>query len=158
MILVTTGTNGAAFDRLLRAVDRLGGDERVVVQHGPSTLRPRNSDCFDYVSFPELVELVQQARVVITHAGVGSILVALMNEKKPIVVPRLPGFHEIVDNHQRDLARKLSSAGLVTLVEDVERIAEAVDGASRTNGSNGRRTTALADDLGRYLDDLISAR
>ena len=157
MILVTTGTNGAPFDRLLRAVELLPAGEPVVVQHGPSSLRPPGCDCVDYVSFSKLVELVQDAQLVITHAGVGSILVALMNGKRPVVVPRLPRFGEIVDDHQFDLARKLSDADLITLVEDVDQIGEVVATAPKATGApNGVRSTALADDLGRYLRSLGS--
>lgn len=158
MILVTTGTNGAPFDRLIEAVERLPRDERLVVQHGPSTLRPPGSECFEYVSFSELVELVREARVVITHGGVGSILVALMNDKKPIVVPRLPAFREIVDGHQRDLSRKLSEAGLITLVEDVSRMGDAVAAEVRANGARGAPAMSLVEDLGGYLREVVGQR
>ncbi len=100
MILVTTGTNAPAFDRLLRAVEHFDNGESLVVQHGPSKLRPPGATCVDYLAFDQFVELVREARVVITHAGVGSILITLMNGKRPIVVPRLARFGEHVDDHQ----------------------------------------------------------
>src|SRR5262249_9535034 len=53
MILVTTGTNAPAFDRLLRAVGELDVDEPVVVQHGPSIVRPPGATCLEYISFDE---------------------------------------------------------------------------------------------------------
>src|SRR3989442_5847956 len=126
MILVTTGTNGVAFDRLLRAVGAIETEEPLVVQHGPSSLRPSGARCVDYVSFAELVEFVQEARVVVCHGGVGSILVALINGKRPVVVPRLARYGEVVDDHQLELGQRLSEAGLVTLVEDVVRLPEFV--------------------------------
>ena len=46
----------------------------VVVQHGPRTLRPSSATAWTTCSFDRFVELVQGARVVVTHAGVGSIL------------------------------------------------------------------------------------
>ncbi len=62
----------------------------------------------------------------ITHAGVGSILITLMNGKRPIVVPRLARFREHVDDHQLELARRLSEIGVVRLVEDLDHLVRAV--------------------------------
>ncbi len=124
MILVTTGTNAPAFDRLLQEVEAMDIDEAVVVQHGPSALRPAGATCVDYVSFDRFVELVREARIVVTHAGVGSILVTLMNGKRPFVVPRLARFGEHVDDHQLELGRRLSEIGVVELIEDPSQTRE----------------------------------
>ena len=152
MILVTTGTNGVAFDRLLRAVDAIETEEPMVVQHGPSSLRPRRATCVDYVSFDELVELVREARLVVSHGGVGSILVALTNEKRPLVVPRLARFGEVVDDHQLELARKLAGVGLVTLGEDVGLLPQLVLSTNpRLIARNEASSTDLVVDLRGYL-------
>jgi UDP-N-acetylglucosamine transferase subunit ALG13 len=155
MILVTTGTNGEPFDRLLREVEAIG-DEPVVVQHGPSTLRPTRASCFDYVPFSKLVELVRDARVVVTHGGVGSILIALTHGKHPLVVPRLARLGEAVDDHQLELARRLDAEGLATLVDDVARIPELVRHASSGSETSAQASPALLDDLRGYLSDVIS--
>jgi UDP-N-acetylglucosamine transferase subunit ALG13 len=126
MILVTTGTTARPFDRLLRQVAELEFDERVVVQHGASSVKPAKAVCLDYVSFDRFVELVREARVIVTHAGVGSILVTLMNGKRPCVVPRLAHFGEAVDDHQLELARRLTEMGIVTLVEDPGQLNDAL--------------------------------
>src|SRR4051812_17389504 len=100
MIFVTVGSSMIAFDRLLRAVDELAVDERLVVQHGASTIEPANAECVDVLSFESFVALVKDARVLVTHAGVGSILTALGEHKRPIVVPRRQMYGEAVDDHQ----------------------------------------------------------
>jgi len=152
VILVTTGTNGAPFDRLLEAVGAIRADEPLVVQHGPSHLRPAGATCVDYVSFAELVRLVREARVVVCHGGVGSILVSTLNGRRPLVVPRLARFGEVVDDHQLDLARRLDRAGLVRLVEDVSRLPELVElEPPPAQRANGLPATGLADDLRSYL-------
>jgi UDP-N-acetylglucosamine transferase subunit ALG13 len=81
MILVTTGSSGGPFDRLLATVDRFGIDEEIVVQHGPSSLRPQGATCVDFVPFEQLRRLVSHARVVVSHAGVGSILLCLSSSR-----------------------------------------------------------------------------
>ncbi len=157
MILVTTGTNGPAFDRLLAQLDRVDG-EPLVVQHGPSKLRPPGATCFEYVTFPRLVELVREARVVVTHAGVGTILVALMNGKRPLVVPRLQRFGEAVDDHQLELSRRLAEQGLVTLVEDPDDLPAKV--AEDRGDVDFRSSTdhGLVADLRGYLDSVTDGR
>ena len=129
MIFVTVGTNEAPFDRLVSGVSGLAGREEVVVQHGASAVRPEGATCIDFLPFDELVELVRRARVVVTHAGVGSIMVALSQGKRPIVVPRLGRFGEAVDDHQVTFARRLSERGLVTVVDDPSLLPSAIDDA-----------------------------
>jgi UDP-N-acetylglucosamine transferase subunit ALG13 len=122
MIFVSVGTNEARFDRLLRAVESLGADEEVVVQHGPSDVRPAGAVCVDYLSFEEMTDHLARARVAVLHAGVGSVLAALASGTRPVVVPRLERFGEAVDDHQVGYARRLHEEGLLVLVEELERL------------------------------------
>ena len=116
MIFVTVGASGYPFDRLIQAVEALDLDEEIVVQHGASAIKPRNSACFAFMPFEQVVAHVRAARAVVTHAGIGSILVAASNGKCPVVVPRRSRFAEAVYNHQIGAVRKLAEAGLVRLV------------------------------------------
>jgi UDP-N-acetylglucosamine transferase subunit ALG13 len=153
VILVTTGTNGSSFDRLLAEVAGLGVAEELVVQYGPSTIRPANAVCVPYMSFSELRDRVREARVVITHGGVGSILLSIMNGKRPIVVPRLARYGEAVDDHQLGLTRRLAESGFVTLAEDTTRLISMVDGLE-PQIQHGERILAgpLSTDLASYVD------
>jgi UDP-N-acetylglucosamine transferase subunit ALG13 len=155
VILVTTGTNGSPFDRLLCAVGELSVDEELVVQHGPSTLRANGASHTSYLPFADLEALVRRARLVITHGGVGSILLTLMNRRRPVVVPRLARHGEAIDDHQLVLARRLEELGLVTLVTDVSALAgtlASVDpdlGETRVDGAE-----SLAGDVKAFIDSI----
>jgi UDP-N-acetylglucosamine transferase subunit ALG13 len=156
MILVTTGTNGAPFDRLLLEVDAVESDEPLVVQHGPSRVRPRAATCVAYLPFGDLVEHVRRARVVITHGGVGSVVVALMNGRRPLVVPRIASFGEAVDDHQLVFGQRLAETGLVTLVADPARLREALQsGACYAAAPRLPGAGPLADDLAAYLQSVV---
>ena len=148
MIFVTVGTNEAPFDRLVRAIDCLRADEEVVAQCGPSSHRPARAVSVDFLAFEDLVELVRRARIVVTHAGVGSTMVALANGKRPVVVPRLRRYGEAVDDHQLPFARRLAERGLVTLVEDPAGLPETL-GAARDEAI---RASVVPD--GRLVEDL----
>jgi UDP-N-acetylglucosamine--N-acetylmuramyl-(pentapeptide) pyrophosphoryl-undecaprenol N-acetylglucosamine transferase len=126
MIFVSVGTNEARFDRLLHAVDGLGAGEELVVQHGPSPVRPTGATCVDFLSFEEMTDHLARARVAVLHAGVGSVLAALAAGTRPVVVPRLQRHGEAVDDHQVGFGRRLHEEGLVVLVEDPARLPDAV--------------------------------
>ena len=126
MIFVSVGTNEARFDRLLRAVDGLGAGEELVVQHGPSPVRPAGATCVDYLSFEQMTEHLARARVAVLHAGVGSVLAALASGTRPVVVPRLQRHGEAVDDHQVGFGRRLHEEGLVVFVEDPGQLPGAV--------------------------------
>jgi UDP-N-acetylglucosamine transferase subunit ALG13 len=118
VIVVTIGTNEQPFDRLVRAAAGIGGDEPLLVQHGASQEPHGRGEWVDFLPFDELERRVKDARVLVCHAGVGSIMLARRCGKRPIVMPRRHHLGEAVDDHQLPLARRLAEAGLVTLVED----------------------------------------
>jgi beta-1,4-N-acetylglucosaminyltransferase len=155
MIFVSVGTNEARFDRLLRAVAEVRLDEEIVVQHGHSARIERpNSVLVDFLSFEEIVAAIRRARVVVTHAGVGSVMVSLANGKRPVVVPRLKAFGEAVDDHQLQLGRRFAAAGLVTLVEDPDGLATALAG-EQPAAAIVPSASSLAADLTSFLEHAI---
>jgi UDP-N-acetylglucosamine transferase subunit ALG13 len=130
VIFVTVGTTHFQFDRLLAAVAALETDEELVVQRGPSRVPLGDARVIDFLSFDELNDHVRQADTVITHAGVGSIMVALSQGKRPIVVPRLQRFGEAVDDHQVQVATQLDRSGRVRAVLDLVDLERVVTSAT----------------------------
>jgi UDP-N-acetylglucosamine transferase subunit ALG13 len=126
MILVTVGTHEQPFDRLVEAAAALGDREHLIVQYGTSSITDGPGEWVDYMSFDELAEQARRARVVVSHAGVGSIVLARRYGHRPIIMPRRPHLGEHVDEHQMQLTRRLAEAGIVTVVEDAEQLAAAV--------------------------------
>ena len=53
----------------------------------------------------ELVAAVDQADVVVCHAGAGSLTMALAAGRCPVFVPRRVSVGEQIDDHQLELAR-----------------------------------------------------
>ena len=154
MILVTLGTQAFPFDRLLRGLE--GVDEELVVQGGGSTFRPAGATWFDYLEYPELLEHVRRARVVVSHAGVGSVMTVVAEGKRPVVVPRLHAYGEAVDDHQLPFARRLAAAGLVALVEDPAELPAALVETPSPPGSLAGEGGIVAD-LRAYLLEVAEA-
>jgi UDP-N-acetylglucosamine transferase subunit ALG13 len=163
VILVTVGTNEQPFDRLVRAAAQLDAtDDSLVVQHGASRVSHGRGRWVDFLPFDELAELIAAADVVVSHAGVGSIILACRQGKRPLVVPRRLHLREAVDDHQLTLARRLETSGMVELVEDEQdlpvrlaRRASGVDpGRAATAGLPGG--AALAHDIRCALRDMVA--
>ena len=158
MIFVSVGTNEARFDRLLEAVASLPFDEELLIQHGHSGHIDRpGAELVDFLTFDAMVDTIRAARVVVTHAGVGSVMVSVANGKRPLVVPRRKAFGEAVDDHQLQLGRRFAHAGLVTLVEDPAELGTAVASAQEAAEIVPSAST-LAADLSGYLEQLIPRR
>lgn len=161
MILVTTGTNEQAFDRLVRGGAAIEGDERLVIQYGSATVEHGRGEWVDFVGFDELAELMREARVVVCHAGAGSIMLARSCGRTPIVVPRRGDLGEAVDDHQLPLARRLHEAGLVVLVEDetllTQAVAQAEDSSAEAGVPGMPGASALAGELRQRLVSVRAA-
>ena len=117
MIFVTVGTHEQPFNRLIECVDDLKKNgiinEEVVMQTGYSTYEPKYCRWQKLFSYQEMLKLVGEARIVITHGGPSSFIMPLQIGKTPIVVPRRHEFNEHVNDHQVSFSkakRKLRGA------------------------------------------------
>jgi exopolysaccharide biosynthesis glucuronosyltransferase PssE len=126
MILVTIGTS-EPFERLLQALEGLPQSEEIVLQCGASSAAgPCWARRVEYLPVDELAHEMRLARAIVMHAGVGSIITALEQGRRPIVVPRLRSEGEAVDDHQVALGRRLEHLGHVRLVEDLSLLPDAI--------------------------------
>jgi UDP-N-acetylglucosamine transferase subunit ALG13 len=90
------------------------------------------------MQFPEMIESMEAADVVVCHAGAGSILCALRAGHTPVVVPRLKRYQETVDDHQVEFSRALAAEGKVIAVEDLDDLSAAVEGAPSRRSAEER--------------------
>lgn len=146
MIFVTVGTR-EPFDRLLLALSASPTDEDLVVQHGTSVTRLAGATNVDFLPYDEVVAYVRAARVVVTHAGVGSVLTALAHGRRPIVMPRSRSSGDAVDDHQQPFAERLAGAGLITLVHGPADLGDAIRRAGATDVPSRELDGALAAEL-----------
>ena len=129
MIFVTVGTHEQPFDRLIKAIDDLKADgtltEDVIIQTGYSTYIPKHCKWQKLFPYSQMVQLVNDARIVITHGGPSSFIMALQVGKRPIVVPRIQRYGEHVNDHQVVFCRKMAEYSKdIVLVEDITRLRE----------------------------------
>jgi UDP-N-acetylglucosamine transferase subunit ALG13 len=141
----TVGTSRLfPFDRLVRSSEAAGPSGTVLVQRGASTIRPDGAEVVDWLSFDALREQIGTAGAVVTHGGLGSVLLAVMLGHRPVVMPRRPELGESVDDHQVEFVRRLEREGLVTVAEGPADVARAL-------GERRRRTVPPAARPNRLL-------
>lgn len=113
-VLVTLGTiRPFGFNRVLQALDAELENDDVTWQVGESDYVPSHGRVVRSLARDELIALTEASDVVVSHAGVGSILASLSSGKVPVVVARQKAFNEHIDDHQFDIADLLDEKGLV---------------------------------------------
>jgi len=142
MIFATVGSAPVAFERLMRALAALPASE-LTVQHGPAC-PPPCARAYDFLPFGRIVELMHEADLVVSHAGVGSIMCALQAGHVPIVFARLRRHGETVDDHQAELAAQLARRGTVLVASDADELVAAVRAAPRRGKPEALRGAALS--------------
>ena len=127
MILVTLGTQMQQFRRLLDAVENLSVNEEIIVQSGETLFESDHLVIHKFISMEQMEKLVDEARIVITHGGTGSIISALKKKKKVIACARKKAFEEHLDDHQDEIVRTFSDNGYILSCEDMTNLQKLVD-------------------------------
>lgn len=131
MILVVTGTHPQQFNRLLKEVDNLVDrkviKEEVVMQIGYSDYLPSNAKWYKFIDYENMLKLMKSASVVITHGGIGSVLLSLRFNKTTIVVPRMEKFKEHTNDHQLEIANELAKQGRIIPVYDISKLTQTLE-------------------------------
>jgi UDP-N-acetylglucosamine transferase subunit ALG13 len=101
-VFVSAGTYHLAFDRLAEWIEPWSlrhPNVRVVMQHGPGR-GVEGAENRAILPHDELLQLLRSADAVVLQGGAGGVMDARALGRIPIVVPRIPGGGEVVDDHQ----------------------------------------------------------
>lgn len=118
-ILVTIGSMvEKKFTRLFKIIDELCEDgvldgKQITAQVGFDNYHSENFMCFDMISDENFKKLIDEADLIIAHAGTGTVTSSIKRGKKVIIFPRLAEYDEHYDNHQLDLADLFTAKGYV---------------------------------------------
>jgi len=158
MIFLTVGTQ-FPFDRLVRAVDNIFDqgliDEEIFAQIGETTYKPHNFESVASLYKNLFDKRLKEASSVISHAGMGTITMALSNNKPLLVMPRLKKYGEVVNNHQAAIAKRFSELGHLLIAYDVKDLPNCIrklkDFIPRKRKAS---PDAIADRIRRFLNSL----
>jgi UDP-N-acetylglucosamine transferase subunit ALG13 len=132
VIFVTVGNATTGFRRLLEAVDELAeagafGNDYVFIQSGNNSyFKPKYCEHTAFITMELFTKSIQEANMVISHGGAGTLMHVLRAGKVPVVMPRRKHYGEIVDDHQNDLVRSLAFEGRVIPAYETNDLARAI--------------------------------
>lgn len=129
MILVTVGTD-LPFDRMVRVIDEWAhknGREDVFAQIGEGGWEPKHIRFAHFISPTEFTKYFASASVIISHAGMGTILSALFHGKPILVMPKKASLGEHRNEHQLATARRMMELGNVNVAFDENELRERLD-------------------------------
>ena len=170
MIFLTVGNWHKGFDRLVKAVDELRErevhepdevPEDVVAQTGPGQYKPTRLQSMEFCSPTEFEEIMGRARLVITHAGVGTVAQAITRGKPVVVVPRQAELGEVGDNHQWTTAKLLEEEGKILVAYDVSELPQRLEQAEHfvpAQEEGGQRIVSLVESFVAGVADAKSRR
>jgi UDP-N-acetylglucosamine transferase subunit ALG13 len=121
VILLTVGTQ-LPFDRLVAIVDRLapGLPEPVFAQTGHGSYEPKHMKWGRYVDPVEFERCIEQCSLLISHAGIGTLVMAQKHSKPMILFPRRAILKEHRNDHQLATVRALNGRSGVRIAYDEE--------------------------------------
>lgn len=163
MVFVTVGTHEQPFNRLIQKIDQLKKDgiieDDVFIQTGFSTYEPKYCQWSKLIAYQDMIQYVEDARIVITHGGPASFIMPLQIGKIPIVVPRQKRFGEHVNDHQIEFVRNVvERMGTVICVENIEMLGDIInnydklaDGMKNRMSSNNVRFNSAIEKLVKHL-------
>ena len=130
MILVLLGTQDKQFPRLLDAVEKCIKSgvikDRVVVQAGLTQYESEHMEIFDLLPGPEFEKLMDEADLIITHGGAGSILGAIKRGKKVIAAARVAKYKEHHNDHQKQIIGEFASQGYILELKDFNKLGKLI--------------------------------
>ena len=159
MILVMLGTQNNSFHRLLEEIDRLIDkkiiNEKVIVQAGYTKYSSDNMEIFGLIPQEELEKYQDNANLIITHGGVGSIIGSIKKGKKVIAVPRLHEYGEHVNDHQKQIVENFDEEGYIIGIKDVSELEKAIEKfekfkPKKYEGNNKKMLSIIEN----YIDNL----
>jgi UDP-N-acetylglucosamine transferase subunit ALG13 len=130
MIFVTVGTQ-LPFDRLIKAVDGWAGNNptvEVFAQIGPGEFRPPHIKHVPFLKPDQADRCFRTATLVVSHAGMGSIITSLKYRKPLLILPRQASLGEHRNDHQIATARWLGTRSGINVAWSEEDVPKFLDG------------------------------
>ncbi len=154
MIFLTVGTQ-LPFDRLVTLVDKFAesSDETIIGQIGNGLYRPTAIEHKPFFAPDEMDHWFVQADVVVSHAGMGSIINCLKLKKPIIIFPRLSKLGEHRNDHQIDTLNSFTNVKGVHVARDEAELLKLLENYRTLNKPVGLKNPKI-NEMAKYLISL----
>lgn len=158
MIFLTVGTQ-LPFDRLIRMIDaaapHLG--EEIFGQIGLSSETPQNFPSSPNLDPRDFETRMASARVIVSHAGIGSILSAKRHGKPIILFARQAAFGEHRNDHQLATCAQLADRPGIYIAHDETDMIALLKRSDLDAGSDRPESNNTRSGLTRAITEFIGA-
>ncbi|WP_374692420.1 glycosyltransferase [Accumulibacter sp.] len=137
MIFVTVGSQ-MPFDRLILSTDRwlrAHPSAKVVAQIGDSKLGPMAMETCRILPPKQFTALLSEAEIVVSHAGMGTIITAAEFHKPLVLLARRGSLRETRNDHQVATANRLRGKPGIFVAESESEIPDAISCALRSKAA-----------------------
>lgn len=132
MIFVSVGTQ-LGFDRMIKYMDAwsvVNPDVKIFAQIGAGHHSPLSFEYKRWLQPSEYESLVQNSSILVSHAGMGSIITAIDNKKPIIILPRQHMLGEHRNDHQFATAQKFRNRLGIYVAQDELELTNLLDNQS----------------------------
>ena len=144
MIFATVGTQ-LPFHRLIDSIDKWSlkqGVNGCFAQIGDKGTAPKNIEYSRTIDPAQFANQIAKCKVVVSHAGIGTILTALQHGKPIIVMPRLAEFGEHKNDHQLATVANLQGREGIHIAHDEQELETLLNEIHTLKTSNNVTTAA----------------
>lgn len=162
MIFLTVGSWHKGFDRLVQAVDEL--KQRGVIacevqaQIGQGKYKPANLNTVYYYSPEEYDKIINQAEILISHVGMGTIIQAIRQGKPVVVMPRKAELGEVNNNHQYDTAEILEKEGKVLVAYETNDLEAKLKEAENFIPNQGEGSQKILSEVEKFIESVVKKK
>jgi UDP-N-acetylglucosamine transferase subunit ALG13 len=162
MIFVAVGNVKHGFRRLLDTVDALAGQgifngEPVFIQSGNNPdFKPLHCKHKQFLSMKKFEQYIEEASLIICHAGCGTLIHALRVGKVPVAIPRRKKYGEHIDDHQIQLVEVLAEEKRIVVAFEPENLPMAISEARKRQATTvSTQPPPMFDIVRKAIHELI---
>jgi UDP-N-acetylglucosamine transferase subunit ALG13 len=126
------------FERMIRMMDNWTSqhpDQEVLAQIGRGKYEPGHMRWKRIIAPDEYKKVVQACRLIVAHAGTGSVFTASEFRKPIVLIPRRAAQKEHTTDHQLDTAKWLENKQGIFIAWSEEELAQAIERAGKAVGN-----------------------
>ncbi|HEY4261274.1 MAG TPA: glycosyltransferase [Schlesneria sp.] len=153
------------FDRLIRAVDQWVAErsmtEQVFAQIGKGVYHPQSCEYIPFLTPAEFKNRFANARVVVSHAGMGTIITSLEMRKPIVVMPKRASLGEQRNEHQLATVRHFRRSKQVLVADSELELGNVLDQVlaadlDGTAGAGGEASWPADPGLIQFVREFVS--
>lgn len=146
-------------DRLILAVDQFIGENSgysCIAQIGDSALKPQHIEYYKTLNQRQFNIYADEADLIVSHAGMGNIILASELNKPIVIIPRRAHLKEIINDHQLGTIKGFTGKHGIFAVKDEQDIKEAIPRAIASSRDKDiyREREQLINNLRSYINSL----